>query len=409
MSKPIPALGVLLVTAACGGRSPAPMPPAPEPAVAEPADAVAPAESSDDRITIGARATLRSTVLGEERPYLVYTPPGYGDGDQRYPVIYLLDGDAHFHHATGIAAFLSAQNRMPPAIVVGISNTDRSRDLTPTRQPRPPTSGGADRFLDFLARELIPRIERDYRTAPLRILVGHSFGGLFAVHALISRPELFDVHIAASPSLQWDKELMVKRIEPLLSGPIEEFLYFTLGSEPAAITAGNRHFAELLGKRAPETLRWKFELMETEDHGSVVHRTIYRGLETFFAPWRLPETVATAAEVEAHYQRIARAMKLDSRPPERTVNLLGYRHLLANPPDLAKARALFELNVKLYPDSANVHDSLGEALERAGDLEAALASYERAVARSKPGEQFHEAFVANRDRVAGALRAKKTE
>src|SRR5690606_31756899 len=189
------------------------------------------------RIPIGACAVLRAEILGEARPYLVYTPPGYDAGDQRYPVIYLLDGDAHFHHATGVAAFLAAQNRMPPAIVVGIANTDRSRDLTPTRQPQPPTSGGADRFLEFLASELIPRIERDYRTAPLRILVGHSFGGLFAVHALISRPELFDVHIAASPSLQWDGELMAKRLEPLLAGTINEHLYFTLGTEPAEITA----------------------------------------------------------------------------------------------------------------------------------------------------------------------------
>jgi hypothetical protein len=414
MSK-IRALGVpaiLLastVTAACGSRAPEPKQPAPEtePAVPAPANAAAAAAPADDaRITIGTRATLRSTILGEERPYLVYTPPGYDAGDQRYPVIYLLDGDAHFHHATGIAEFLSAENRMPPAIVVGIANTDRSRDLTPTRQPEPASSGGADRFLEFLASELIPRIERDYRTAGLRILAGHSFGGLFAVHALISRPELFDLHIAASPSLQWDGELMAKRIEPLLAGTIDEHLYFTLGTEPAEITAGNRHFAELLAKRAPKTLRWTFELMEAEDHGSVVHRTIYRGLETFFAPWRLPRAVATAAEIEAHYQRVSKAFKLDARPPEGTVNLLGYRHLLADPPDLAKARELFELNVKLYPDSANVHDSLGESFERAGDLEAALASYERAVARSKPGEPFHEAFVANRDRVAAAVRAK---
>ena len=77
---------------------------------------------------------------------------------------------------------------MPEVIVVGVTNTDRTRDLSPSRDPNFPTSGGADRFLDFFEKELVPFVESGYRTAPFRIFAGHSAGGLFALHAMRARP-----------------------------------------------------------------------------------------------------------------------------------------------------------------------------------------------------------------------------
>ena len=131
-----------------------------------------------------------------DRPYLIYEPPGARDGP--LPVIVLLDGDAHFHHTTGIVRFLVDQGRMPPALVVAVPNTtDRTRDLTPpilsdtALRTATPTAGGADRMLRFLADELLPEVARHYGTAPFRILIGHSFGGLFAAYALLIRPDVF--------------------------------------------------------------------------------------------------------------------------------------------------------------------------------------------------------------------------
>src|SRR3712207_3662198 len=110
---------------------------------------------------------------------------------------------------------------MPEMIVVGISNTDRTRDLTPTRVARLPdnpnagfpTSGGADKFLKFIETELIPMVESKYRTQPYRALAGHSLGGLFAVHTLVTKPELFNSYIAVSPSLQWDNYEEIDRVK----------------------------------------------------------------------------------------------------------------------------------------------------------------------------------------------------
>jgi predicted alpha/beta superfamily hydrolase len=69
-----------------------------------------------------------------------------------------------------------------------------------------PTSGGGDRFLDFIQNELMPEIGKRYRTAHFQIFSGHWLGGLMAIHILVSRPDMFQAYIAVSPSLQWDNQ-----------------------------------------------------------------------------------------------------------------------------------------------------------------------------------------------------------
>src|SRR5690242_9460625 len=93
------------------------------------------AQESAQQIAIGQKFTLHSEVLKEDRPYWIYLPPSYNDsqlGKARYPVVYLLDGNAYFHAGTGVVQHLAAVNRIPDMIVVGIPNTVRTRDMTPT-------------------------------------------------------------------------------------------------------------------------------------------------------------------------------------------------------------------------------------------------------------------------------------
>ncbi len=138
--------------------------------------------ASPSAIQLGIQTTLQSEIMGEARPLLIYTPDGYEQSSATYPVIYLLDGDGHLLHTAGATQFLARNGKMPEVIIVGLPNTDRTRDLTPalsTPDERFPTAGGADTFLSFIADELVPFIDENYRTAPYRILIGHSFGGLF--------------------------------------------------------------------------------------------------------------------------------------------------------------------------------------------------------------------------------------
>ena len=109
-----------------------------------------------------------------------------------------------------MSAGVNGNLQIPELIVVGVPNTDRTRDLTPTRNASRPTggsdpslrgSGGGDAFLAFLRDELIPTVDAAYRTTDYRILVGHSFGGLMSLHAFLSEPALFQAHLAIDPSV----------------------------------------------------------------------------------------------------------------------------------------------------------------------------------------------------------------
>lgn len=398
----VPFLGsascLAILAAGCGsGRAAAPPARAAAPGPAAEEAAPPAAASARDEIIIGERLALHSEILGEDRVLMVYRPPPDG-GTTRYPVIYLLDGDAHFHHVTGLVQFMMSQGRMPRAIVVGLTNTDRTRDFTPTRVPQFPTSGGADRFLQFLQRELIPAVEARYTTARYRVLIGHSLGGLLAVHALNRAPDVFDAAIPISPSLAWGERLAQRGTESLLASrpSLDKALYVTVGNEGPEMVGSGRAYAEMLRSRAPRGLRWRFEEMAQEDHGSIVHRGAYRGLEVVFEGWSAPANATSLAEMERHYQALAARFHIPVSVPENQVNLFGYRLMASG--KLDEAIAVFRRNVSLYPDSANAYDSLGEALEKKGDMAEAVRSYELAVrhaARNRdPGLELYMGRLA---------------
>jgi predicted alpha/beta superfamily hydrolase len=364
--------------------------------------------------------TLRipSKVLGEERTVLVSTPRGYAQGNARYAVLYLTDGDAHLLHTRATVDFLARNGRMPDVIVVGVTNTDRSRDLTPTKAFRRgpdgtalpvESSGGASRFLDFFEKELVPLVESTWRTAPFRVFAGHSLGGLFALTAFVERPGLFGATIAVSPSLHWDDDVVLGRLSRFLAErkELRHTLYVTMADEEEGDPSPTRfdRLRKLLKSAKAEGFAWGAERMDDEDHGSVVLRSHYDGLRKVFDGWRLPRDgkaggyPGSAADLKAHYAKLSARLGYEVPPPELTVNLVGYQHLQRK--DVKGALPFFRWNVELHPGSANVHDSLGEALEAAGEPAEALACYEKAVELGrKVSDPNLAVFERNRDRAA---------
>lgn len=338
--------------------------------------AVAPAQ--DEPISIGDRIKLHSDILNEDRTILVSLPPDYEQGRVRCPVVYLLDGDAHFLQTVAATRFLAGQGRAPETIVVAIMNTDRARDLTPAPAVPDgefPTAGGADRFRRFLTTELRPYLEGRYRTEPYRILIGWSFGGLFAVHALLSEPGSFDAFITASPSLWWDNKAESAAAAKLFESGAElrKFLYLSHGRENNGIPESVQAFATVLGRKAPSSLRWKLDYLAGDNHGSVPARAITNGLESLFSGWAMPEDgFPAAADLENRYAALSKEFGFTCRPNEGTINGKAYALLRAK--KVAEALDLFLYNVRCYPESANVHDSLAEAYEAAGRTRLALDS-----------------------------------
>lgn len=382
-------------------------------ALASPAPAAEP-------ITIGETLKLTSKILGEERTILVSTPRGYEQGTARYPVLYMTDGDAHLVHTRGTVDFLSRNGRMPDVIVVGVANTNRTRDLTPTKAFRRRAdgtpvlvegSGGASRFLDFFEKELIPFVEAKYRTAPFRVLAGHSLGGLFVLTALVERPGLFGASIAASPSLAWDDDVILGRLSRFLESrqELKQTLFVTMADEEEGETPPTRfdRLRKTLKSAKFAGFSWGAQELPDEDHGSVVLRTHDLGLRKVFDGWRLPLDrkaggfAGSLDDLKRHYARLSDRLGYEIPPPEFVVNQVGYQHLLRK--DVDGALTLFRWNAGRYPDSANVHDSLGEALEAAGKAAEAAASYGRAVENGrKRADPNVPIFERNRDRAAAA-------
>jgi predicted alpha/beta superfamily hydrolase len=191
--------------------------------------------------------TIHSKVLNEDRKIYVHCPkPDSADLGERLPVLYIMDADNHFELLAQYADYLSRPDvlAIPKIIIVGITNTDRRRDLTPTKSiidysGKPDSnnilkpSGGNENFLQFIRTELMPAIDKNYKTAPYKIFAGHSFGGLSSINCLLAHPDMFDAYIAVSPSLWWDNEYLLKFTDEKLKrgSVLNKILFYSDGNE----------------------------------------------------------------------------------------------------------------------------------------------------------------------------------
>ncbi len=330
------------------------------------------------------RLSIESKIMGEARTIVIRVPPSYPTGDRRYPVLYLTDGDGHIGHTAATVDFLAREGRMPETILVAVVNTDRGRDLTPTKvADRRGETGGADRFLDFFEKELIPTIESRYRTQPFRVFAGHSLGGLFALHAFFTRPQLFDAWISVSPSLHWDKRYLFRAANEFFAKKkdLATSVIVTIGDEGDESRVNFDDFKKLLTRRAPKSIETTFVHLADEDHGSLVMPSHYLGLRKVFASWRFAldgraDPTHELKRAGEHYTRLSARVGYEIPVPENLTNVIGYRLMQLNRTN--EAIAVFQTNAKAWPKSANVYDSLGEAYEKAGQIAEARASYERA-------------------------------
>lgn len=245
-------------------------------------------------IVIGSTFSIHSDVLGEKRTCIVSLPDSYEYADETdsYPVIVLLDGYTHFKTAASTVHFMSSdrnRNRLiPESIVIAIENVDRERDFTVTKikTKRKNTMGGGRNFLKFIETELIPYVDKNYKTKPFRTLIGHSLGGLLAINAYLDKHSLFDAYIAIDPSLWWDEKMMQQKIATAQSVSFQKKLYIATANQGERNRGRNkkRHdaFYKGLTQKAKETLQAKIEYFENEHHRSVVLIAMYQGLKFLY-------------------------------------------------------------------------------------------------------------------------------
>lgn len=366
------------------------------------------------------RLVIHSNILNEDRVVWVRMPAASQENKATYPVLYMTDGGTNVNEIGSTIDFLVDNNRMPPVIVVGIANTDRIRDLTPSHADHKradgtietlPTSGGADKFLDFIQTELVPEIDKRFPTEPYRVFTGHSLGGLFAIHALISRPELFNAYIAVSPSLWWDDARTLHQAEQFFvrQKEFKKTLFFSLGNEGVDMSSPFVELQKALSGNLPKGFVVQSARYPDETHGSTEFLAHYAGLRAIFTGWEAPRDPKTGmpggglAGVEQHYRELSErfGFKVSS---EYGINSLGY--FLLGDKKIDEAMVAFRRNVELYPRSANVYDSLADGLEAEGKPELAIQNLQKAVdVAAQDGDPRLADFQRHLDRLTVAAKA----
>ncbi|MCC6281070.1 MAG: alpha/beta hydrolase [Saprospiraceae bacterium] len=376
-------------------------------------------------IVIGKIDSVQSNILGEQRKIWVHIP----DGDnQKYPVVYVLDGDGHFSSVVGMIQQLSTggNNICPKMIVVGITNTDRTRDLTPTHIDTDPpmmdsvsakTSGGGENFIAFIEKELMPHIEAKYPAAPYKMLIGHSFGGLAVMQTFTHHTDLFNAYICIDPSMWWDKQTLLKQTEKALAerkfdgkflylgiaNTLEEGMDIKKAEKDTSVES--KHIRSILAlqaaleKNKKNGLKYRGKYYPDDTHGSVPLITEYDALRFFydFFPLKFSmkdftdSTGALADKYQAHFANLSQKMGYSIKPDEGEINYIGYDFLSRK---LYKtAGSLFKLNVENHPESFNVYDSYGDYFAAIGDQENAIVQLKKALA-IKENEESRKKLTA---------------
>lgn len=177
--------------------------------------------------TLRVHKGLESRFLDQARDIIVYLPPQYNSGhDQRYPVLYLHDGQNLFDAATAfagnewgldeLAEELISTGQIEPLIIVGIYNagTKRMAEYTPVRDKRG-RGGRAKQYAKLIIRDLKPFIDSEYRTLPdtqNTALGGSSLGGLVTVYLGLEYPNVFGKLIVMSPSVWWANRAILREV-----------------------------------------------------------------------------------------------------------------------------------------------------------------------------------------------------
>lgn len=353
----------------------------------------APALRAEEPLVIGRTAQIHSDLLREDRGLRIALPQSYGWAvDRKYPLLVLLDAETDFVHTAAAVDYLATHGEMPEMIVVGVDSTVRIRDFTQTDWAEAWVGGGgAATFKAFLAKELLPQLDRSYRTNGYRVISGHSAAGQFVLYCLTSEPSLFQAYLALSPSLEWDHNLPRRSLEKALASTpsLKAFLYVAHSDDFGRALAEDQRLVRALETTAPRGFRWASGSFSEESHTGMTLLAEIDGLRHLFSGYRFSDDLTDLgiAFAQAHFDEVSKVVGYPIGVPEPVVNDLAYGALSAGRTE--EALALFRRNVEANPNSANAYDGLADGLAKAGQWQEAAQAADHAVALatrlSQPG------------------------
>ncbi|GAA58722.1 hypothetical protein P20652_0579 [Pseudoalteromonas sp. BSi20652] len=331
--------------------------------------------------------TINSAILNEQRTVVVQLPKSYqANPNKVYPVIYRLDGAGNIPLISAVMERLQNDNRAPELIIVAIENTNRLRDFYPTvnKEPQGPVGegGGAGKFLAFIEQELIPLVNKNYRTHNYKVISGASAGGVFALYALQTNPELFQAHIAYSPAVWWNYGAPVKATKSFInkSKDLNNYVYINIGEEAGIMRERYDELKKALQSDSLTNLRFFSDAFNNVSHNLTSAAGAFNAYHNLFLPKHMPMSALTndLASIDTYYQNLSQQWGEQISPPDRAVRLLGYN--LTDSKQFTRAIEVFKYNIKNHPKSVDALSALSYGYEMQGNTRQALENMESALA-----------------------------
>jgi hypothetical protein len=314
----------------------------------------------------GGRAfVIESAILKEKRKINIALPASYALSGpaQRYPVTIVLDGEASLPSAAAVSDELTRNGQIPEAIIIAIENTNRLRDLTP---PGLSVSGssrseGGDRFLDFIERELLPEVDRQFRGSAPRTIIGHSSGGILVTYAAATRSTYRCVIALDTPTHLGQNWLANKLIERARSAK-EPLRYVSY----EARFGWNDETWKQLTSAAPTNWQLHREKLAMENHESMPMLGMYLGLRQVFSDYSMlaaPESPTT--QILPYYTKVSASLGAAITPPKKLLTNVTEDLLMEG--HGAAAREAYTVQVQGYgapSNAASIVEQIAEVERR---------------------------------------------
>lgn len=337
-----------------------------------------------------------SKKLNEDREITIGLPKSYGsDADKRYPILLLLDGDYLFDPFYGVTSYTGYWDDLPEIIVVGISqgkNEARSKDSFVNATSGLPDETGAS-FYDFIGMELLPYLDKKYKTAPFRIIAGHDTTAGYLNFFLYKDQPLFNAYIVMSPDLALN---MDERI-PLRLNAVQQPLFYYLATaddDVKKLQTSIKQLDQNIKAINKPTLNYRFTEFKGT-HYSLVPQVIPDALYSIFEYYQ-PITIAEYQEkiavLEGNYVDYL-VKKYDII--EKTLGMkipIRINDFKAIEAAIIKNKAYLEfeklaiLSKKSYPKSMLSDYHMAQFYEHTGDKRKATKTYLSALSKTEIGD-----------------------
>jgi predicted alpha/beta superfamily hydrolase len=255
--------------------------------------------------------TITSNITEKEYKLEISFPQSYSTKDSiSYPVLYVVDGSLTLPSLRAAQKIMWNSKKYEQVIIVGISSAidisswkiDRAQDYTPSidtlaqkkieKSLKLPEGslviGEAAKFLDCIKTEIIPFIDKSYKTNTDRGIAGHSLGGLFTAYCLVNSDGYFTRFGISSPTLTWDNEKLLNQAVTQFN----ENKTWDLPQTKVFISVGGEDypnylycfvkFYTTLERSDYQNINLQWQIFEKEKHMSIIPASMSRILSVLY-------------------------------------------------------------------------------------------------------------------------------